>query len=124
MSGGNGVQVPFAQVADIRFAPGPAMIRSEDGSPERPRLRHEVGGCVTEARQVVARLVRSASGASVAADGSHALEHMLESVAHLLGQGPDALVAGELESFHRIQRRYHAFTWDIRGIDHHVAREQ
>jgi Cu(I)/Ag(I) efflux system membrane protein CusA/SilA len=66
VSGDNGVQVPLAQVADIRFAPGPAMIRSENGSLNdlvsidvRGR---DVGGYVAEAKQVVARQVSIPTG--------------------------------------------------------------
>jgi len=62
----NGVQMPLAQVADIRFAPGPAMIRSENGYLNdlvsidvRGR---DVGGYVAEAKQVVARQVSIPTG--------------------------------------------------------------
>jgi copper/silver efflux system protein len=58
--------VPLAQVADIDFAPGAAMIRSESGSLNdlvsidvRGR---DVGGYVTDARQVVAREVKIPPG--------------------------------------------------------------
>ena len=61
VSGGRGLQVPLAQVADIRFTPGPSMIRSENGYLNdlvsidvRGR---DVGGYVAEAKQVVAREV-------------------------------------------------------------------
>jgi Cu(I)/Ag(I) efflux system membrane protein CusA/SilA len=66
VGGGNGVQAPLAQVADIRFAPGPAMIRSENGYLNdlvsidvRGR---DVGGYVSEAKQVVARRVSIPTG--------------------------------------------------------------
>jgi Cu(I)/Ag(I) efflux system membrane protein CusA/SilA len=66
VGGENGVQVPLAQVADIRFAPGPAMIRSENGYLNdlvsidvRGR---DVGGYVSEAKQVVARRVTIPTG--------------------------------------------------------------
>jgi len=66
VSGASGVQVPLAQVADIRFAPGPAMIRSENGYLNdlvsidvRGR---DVGGYVAQAKQVVARQVSIPTG--------------------------------------------------------------
>jgi len=66
VSGASGVQVPLAQVADIRFAHGPAMIRSENGYLNdlvsidvRGR---DVGGYVAQAKQVVARQVSIPTG--------------------------------------------------------------
>jgi Cu(I)/Ag(I) efflux system membrane protein CusA/SilA len=66
VSGKRGVQIPLGQVADIRFAPGPAMIRSENGYLNdlvsidvRGR---DVGGYVAEAKQVVAREVNIPAG--------------------------------------------------------------
>ena len=66
VGGENGVQVPLAQVADIRFAPGPAMIRSENGYLNdlvsidvRGR---DVGGYVSEAKQIVAGRVSIPTG--------------------------------------------------------------
>jgi Cu(I)/Ag(I) efflux system membrane protein CusA/SilA len=66
VGGQGGVQVPLAQVADIRFAPGPAMIRSENGYLNdlvsidvRGR---DVGGYVSEAKQIVARQVSIPTG--------------------------------------------------------------
>jgi Cu(I)/Ag(I) efflux system membrane protein CusA/SilA len=66
VSGASGVQVPLAQVADIRFAPGPAMIRSENGYLNdlvsidvRGR---DVGGYVAQAKHVVARQVSIPTG--------------------------------------------------------------
>ncbi|MFL5402775.1 MAG: efflux RND transporter permease subunit, partial [Gemmatimonadales bacterium] len=60
------VQVPLAQVADIAFAPGPPMIRSENGYLNdlvsidvRGR---DVGGYVADAKQVVAREVKIPAG--------------------------------------------------------------
>ena len=59
VSGLNGVQIPLAQVADIRFAPGPPMIRSQNGQLNdlvsidvRGR---DVGGYIADAQRVVAR---------------------------------------------------------------------
>jgi Cu(I)/Ag(I) efflux system membrane protein CusA/SilA len=64
--GDRGIQVPLAQVADIAFAPGPPMIRSENGYLNdlvsidvRGR---DVGGYVAEAREVVARTVNVPAG--------------------------------------------------------------
>ena len=61
VSGADGMQVPLAQVADISFAAGAPMIRSENGYLNdlvsidvRGR---DVGGYVAEAKQVVAREV-------------------------------------------------------------------
>jgi Cu(I)/Ag(I) efflux system membrane protein CusA/SilA len=66
VSGKQGVQVPLAQVADIRFTPGPPMIRSENGYLNdlvsidvRGR---DVGGYVADAKQVVAREVKIPAG--------------------------------------------------------------
>jgi Cu(I)/Ag(I) efflux system membrane protein CusA/SilA len=66
VSGKQGIQVPLAQVAEIRFTPGPPMIRSENGYLNdlvsidvRGR---DVGGYVTEAKQVVAREVNIPAG--------------------------------------------------------------
>jgi Cu(I)/Ag(I) efflux system membrane protein CusA/SilA len=66
VSGPEGMQVPLAQVADIGFAPGAAMIRSENGSLNdlvsidvRGR---DVGGYVADAQQVVAREVKIPPG--------------------------------------------------------------
>ncbi|HEX7335869.1 MAG TPA: CusA/CzcA family heavy metal efflux RND transporter [Gemmatimonadales bacterium] len=64
--GDGGIQVPLAQVADIAFAPGPPMIRSENGYLNdlvsidiRGR---DVGGYVAEAKAVVARTVKVPAG--------------------------------------------------------------
>jgi Cu(I)/Ag(I) efflux system membrane protein CusA/SilA len=66
VSGERGLQVPLAQVARIEFAPGPAMIRSENGYLNdlvsidvRGRA---VGGYVAEAREIVAREVSIPAG--------------------------------------------------------------
>ncbi len=66
VSGKEGMQVPLAQVASIRFAPGAPMIRSENGQLNdlvsidvRGR---DVGGYVAEAKQVVGREVRIPPG--------------------------------------------------------------
>ncbi|MEO7474386.1 MAG: CusA/CzcA family heavy metal efflux RND transporter [Gemmatimonadales bacterium] len=66
VSGPRGMQIPLAQVAEIKFTPGPPMIRSENGYLNdlvsidiRGR---DVGGYVAEAKQVVAREVAIPSG--------------------------------------------------------------
>jgi Cu(I)/Ag(I) efflux system membrane protein CusA/SilA len=66
VSGADGLQVPLAQVAEITFAPGPAMIRSESGYLNdivsidvRGR---DVGGYVADAREVVTREVEIPAG--------------------------------------------------------------
>lgn len=66
VSGGEGIQVPLAQVASIGFAPGAPMIRSENGQLNdlvsidvRGR---DVGGYVAEARRIVAQRVRIPPG--------------------------------------------------------------
>ncbi len=66
VSGKEGMQVPLAQVADIGFAPGAPMIRSENGYLNdlvsidvRGR---DVGGYVAEAKGIVAREVKIPPG--------------------------------------------------------------
>jgi Cu(I)/Ag(I) efflux system membrane protein CusA/SilA len=66
VSGTEGMQVPLAQVASIGFAPGPAMIRSENGQLNdlvsidvRGR---DVGGYVAEAKLLVADRVSMPPG--------------------------------------------------------------
>jgi Cu(I)/Ag(I) efflux system membrane protein CusA/SilA len=66
VSGKQGMQVPLAQVADIDFAPGAPMIRSENGYLNdlvsidvRGR---DVGGYVAEAKEIVAREVKIPTG--------------------------------------------------------------
>jgi copper/silver efflux system protein len=66
VSGEGGLQVPLAQVADIRFAAGAPMIRSENGYLNdivsidvRGR---DVGGYVTEAKDIVTREVKIPPG--------------------------------------------------------------
>jgi len=66
VSGERGIQVPLAQVAAIEFAPGPPMIRSENGYLNdlvsidvRGR---DVGSYVAEAKQAVARQVNIPAG--------------------------------------------------------------
>lgn len=66
VSGGEGIQVPLAQVASIGFALGAPMIRSETGQLNdlvsiEVRGR-DVGGYVAEAKQLVAQRVQIPSG--------------------------------------------------------------
>ena len=81
VSGKEGMQVPLAQVADIGFAPGAPMIRSENGYLNdlvsidvRGR---DVGGYVAEAKGIVARKVKVPSGYRLAWSGQYeALERV------------------------------------------------
>jgi len=66
VSGMDGIQIPLAQVAQIGFAPGAPMIRSENGQLNdlvsidvRGR---DIGGYVAEAREIVAREVKMPPG--------------------------------------------------------------
>jgi Cu(I)/Ag(I) efflux system membrane protein CusA/SilA len=66
VGGADGPQIPLAQVADIRFAPGPAMIRSENGYLNdlvsiEVRGR-DVGGYVGEAREILASSLELPAG--------------------------------------------------------------
>jgi Cu(I)/Ag(I) efflux system membrane protein CusA/SilA len=66
VSGMEELQVPLAQVADIRFAPGAAMIRSQNGELNdlvsiEVRGR-DVGGYIAEAKRVVAEAVQVPPG--------------------------------------------------------------
>src|SRR2546428_5672454 len=64
----DGPQVPLGQVADIRFSPGPPMIRSEGGylydqvSIDVGGRGRDVGSYVRDAQAVVAREVRLPTG--------------------------------------------------------------
>jgi Cu(I)/Ag(I) efflux system membrane protein CusA/SilA len=81
VSSRDGVQVPLAQVADINFAAGAPMIRSENGYLNdlvsidvRGR---DVGGYVADAKQVVAREVEIPSGYRLVWSGQYeALERV------------------------------------------------
>jgi Cu(I)/Ag(I) efflux system membrane protein CusA/SilA len=66
VSGPEGLQLPLSQVADIAFAPGPSMVRSENGYVNdlvsidvRGR---DVGGYVDEAKRIVQREVKMPPG--------------------------------------------------------------
>jgi Cu(I)/Ag(I) efflux system membrane protein CusA/SilA len=66
VSGGEGMQIPLAQVAQIGFVPGAPMIRSENGQLNdlvsidvRGR---DIGGYVAEAQAIVAREVKLPPG--------------------------------------------------------------
>ena len=62
----DGIQVPLGQVADIRFSPGAAMIRSEAGylydQVSIDVRGRDVGGYVSEARALVEREVNLPAG--------------------------------------------------------------
>jgi copper/silver efflux system protein len=81
VSGKEGMQVPLAQVADIEFAPGAPMIRSENGYLNdlvsidvRGR---DVGGYVAEAKEIVGREVTLPAGYRLAWSGQYeALERV------------------------------------------------
>ncbi len=66
VSGASGIQVPLAQVAEIRFAPGAAMIRSQNGYLNDlvsiDVRGQDVGGYVAEAKRLVAERVTLPSG--------------------------------------------------------------
>jgi copper/silver efflux system protein len=86
VSSPDGVQVPLAQVADIDFAAGAPMIRSENGYLNdlvsidvRGR---DVGGYVAEAKQVVAREVKIPPGYRLEWSGQYeALERVKDRLA-------------------------------------------
>ena len=66
VSGPEGLQLPLSQVAEIAFAPGPSMVRSENGYLNdlvsidvRGR---DVGGYVEDAKQIVRREVKIPPG--------------------------------------------------------------
>jgi Cu(I)/Ag(I) efflux system membrane protein CusA/SilA len=63
---GDGPQVPLGQLADIRFSPGPPMIRSEDGylydQVSIDVRGRDVGGYVRDARALVKREVNLPTG--------------------------------------------------------------
>ncbi len=106
----DGLQVPLAQVADIGFAPGAPMIRSENGYLNdivsidvRGR---DVGGYVAEAKQVVARQVniparlpvgvertvrgdRAGQGPARGRRAAHPRGHRAPAVPHLRHPGRD-----------------------------------
>jgi Cu(I)/Ag(I) efflux system membrane protein CusA/SilA len=82
VSGRGGIQVPLTQVADIEFAPGPAMIRSENGYLNdlvsidvRGR---DVGGYVAEANEVVAREVNIPAGYRLEWSGQYEALHRVK----------------------------------------------
>ncbi len=70
-----GVQVPLAQIADIRMNEGPAMIRDENGQLSGyvyvDLTGRDIGGFVNEAKKVVAREVHVNPGYSLAWSGQY-----------------------------------------------------
>jgi copper/silver efflux system protein len=89
VSSEDGIQVPLAQVADINFAAGAPMIRSENGYLNdlvsidvRGR---DVGGYVADAKQVVAREVKIPPGYRLEWSGQYeALERVKDRLAVVL----------------------------------------
>jgi Cu(I)/Ag(I) efflux system membrane protein CusA/SilA len=75
----SGAQVPLAQVADIRFRPGPSMISSENGLlRERVFLNvrgRDVGSFVDEAKKIVEEKVKLPAGYFVEWSGQY--EHQI-----------------------------------------------
>ena len=75
----SGAQIPLAQIADIRTATGPAMIRDENGMLAGyvyvDLAGRDVGGYVEEAKRSVAEKVRVPTGYSIQWSGQY--ENML-----------------------------------------------
>ncbi len=75
----SGAQVPLAQVADIRLAHGPSMIRNENGFLAAyvfvDVAGRDIGGYVDEAKRVVAEHVRLPPGTTLLWSGQY--ENML-----------------------------------------------
>jgi Cu(I)/Ag(I) efflux system membrane protein CusA/SilA len=75
----SGAQIPLAQLADIRFATGPAMIRDENGMLAGyvyvDLAGRDVGGYVEEARRVVAEKISIPTGYALQWSGQY--ENML-----------------------------------------------
>jgi Cu(I)/Ag(I) efflux system membrane protein CusA/SilA len=71
----DGAQIPMAQLADIRLATGPGMIRDENGRMcgyvYVDLAGRDVGGYVAEARQAVREKVALPSGYTLAWSGQH-----------------------------------------------------
>ena len=71
----NGAQVPLGQLADLRFATGPAMIRNENaqlsGYVYVDMAGRDIGGYVAEAKQKVAREVQLPPGYTLTWSGQY-----------------------------------------------------
>ena len=63
-----GTQIPIAQIADIRFVSGPAMIRDENGRlsgyvyVDLDTTKRDIGGYVTDAKKVISKNVQLPTG--------------------------------------------------------------
>ncbi len=63
-----GTQIPLAQIADIQFVSGPAMIRDENGRlsgyvyVDLDTTKRDIGGYVTDAKKVISKSVQLPTG--------------------------------------------------------------
>lgn len=63
-----GTQIPLAQIADIQFVSGPAMIRDENGRlsgyvyVDLDTTKRDIGGYVTDAKKVISKNVQLPTG--------------------------------------------------------------
>lgn len=73
--GMNGVQIPLAQLADLRLTSGPAMIRDEDGQLSGyvyvDMAGRDIGGYVEEAKKKVAEQVKLPAGYTMTWSGQY-----------------------------------------------------
>jgi Cu(I)/Ag(I) efflux system membrane protein CusA/SilA len=73
--GMNGVQIPLGQLADLRLASGPAMIRDEDGQLSGyvyvDMAGRDIGGYVEEAKKKVAEQVQLPAGYTLSWSGQY-----------------------------------------------------
>ncbi|MBY0275856.1 CusA/CzcA family heavy metal efflux RND transporter [Candidatus Binatia bacterium] len=71
----SGAQIPMAQIADLRFVEGPAMIRNENGQLAGyvyvDMVGRDVGSWVAEAKQLVAEKVQLPKGYHLAWSGQY-----------------------------------------------------
>jgi copper/silver efflux system protein len=84
--GMNGVQIPLGQLADLRLASGPAMIRDEDGQLSGyvyvDMTGRDIGGYVEEAKKKVAEQVQLPAGYTLSWSGQY--EYMQRAKERLL----------------------------------------
>ena len=82
----NGVQIPLAQLADLRLASGPAMIRDEDGQLSGyvyvDMAGRDIGRYVAEAKKRVAEQVQLPAGYTLSWSGQY--EYMERAKARLI----------------------------------------
>ena len=75
VAGSNGVQVPLQEIADISMVMGPSMINSENGLLRGAVLLNvrgrDVGGFVSEAKQLVAKQIKMPAGYYVQWSGQY-----------------------------------------------------